>query len=123
MTIERSMCAPRVPEGSESPTETAPTREAVGTSEGAVFISKDDQCAPDVPWLSLDQVTDPGAYVCRSSGDLVRIVASGQPLGAGELLEKRDPASIFVTLVSMNPFVPITRARMEAADRDIEVNF
>jgi len=92
-------------------------------SEPTVFVSKDHQGLPDVPWLSLDQVTDVGAYVCRNSGDLVRIVASGQPLGAEELLEKEDPASIFVTQVSVDPFVPITRARIDAADRDIEVNF
>ena len=117
------MRAPRAPEVSESPAERASTSEGVGMSDQTVFASKDDQPLPDVPWLSLDQVTGPGAYVCRSSGDLVRIVASGQPLGAEELLEKGDPTLIFVTQVSVDPFVPITRARIEAADRDIEVNF
>ena len=123
MTNERSICATRAPGVSESPAGTAPTSEGVGTSEQSVFVSKDDQRLPDVPWVALDQVTDAGAYVCRSTGDLVRIVASGQPLGAGELLEKGDPASIFVVQVSADPFVPITRARIEAADRDLEVNF
>ena len=92
-------------------------------SEQTVLVSKDDPCLPDVPWFSLDQVTELGAYVCRSSGDLVRIVASGQPMGAEKLLENADPASIFVTQISTDPFVPITRARIEAADRDIDVNF
>ena len=123
MTIERTVRAPRAREVSEFPAERDPTSEAARMSEQTAFVSENDRCFPDVPWLSLDQVTDPGAYVCRSSGDLVRIVASGRPLGAEELLEKGDPASIFVTLVSVDPFVPITRARIEAAERDIEVNF
>lgn len=123
MTSERRIRAPRAAEVSESPAEMAPTSEGVGMSEQTGFVSKDDQCLPDVPWLALDEVTDPGAYVCRGSGDLVRIVASGQPLGAEKLLDKEDPGSIFVTQVSVDPFIPITRARIEAADRDIEVNF
>ncbi len=86
-------------------------------------VSDDTRFPPDVRWIPLDEVTDAGAYVSRGSGDLVRVVAAGRPLGAEELLEKHGTAPVYLTQVSTDPFVPITRARMEAANRDIEVNF
>ena len=86
-------------------------------------VSDDTRFPPDLCWIPLDEVTDAGAYISRSSGDLVRIVAAGRALGAEELLEKHGTVPVYLTQVSTDPFVPITRARMEAANRDIEVNF
>lgn len=87
-------------------------------------VSNDTRFPPNVRWIPLDEVADAGAYISRSSGDLVRIVAGGRPpLGAEELLEEHGRTPVYLTQVSTDPFVPITRARMEAANRDIEVNF
>ncbi len=92
-------------------------------SEQAQPKSEDTRFAPNVCWTRLDEVVEPGAYVCRGTGDLVRIVAAGQPLDAEELLGEHGGAPVYVTRVSPDPFLRITQARMQAADRDVEVNF
>ena len=86
-------------------------------------VSGDTRFPANLRWTPLEEVTDAGAYICRSTGDLVRIIAGGQRMGAEELLEKYGTAPVYLTQVSTDPFVPITRVRMEAVNRDIEVNF
>lgn len=86
-------------------------------------VSDDTRFPSDVRWIPLDEVADAGAYISRSSGHLVRIVAAGRPLVGEELLEEHNTAPVYLTRVSTDPFVPITRARMAAANRDIEVHF
>ena len=86
-------------------------------------VSDDTRFPANLRWTPLEEVTEAGAYICRSTGDLIRIVARGRAMGAEELFEKQGTAPVYLTQVSMDPFVPIARARMEAANRDIEFNF
>ena len=74
-------------------------------------------------WISLEDLNEPGAYVCRGSGDLVRVTNAGQSSEAVPLLEQGTLDAVYVTQISGNPYLPIVQARMEAANRDLEINF
>jgi len=76
-----------------------------------------------VSWKSLDQISEPGAYVSRGSGDLIRVPTSGASVGGPELMEKNASDPVFVMRISVDPFLPISRARMLAANLDIEISF
>lgn len=76
-----------------------------------------------VEWNPLDEVREPGAYVCRESGDLLRIPPVGAPVGGDEMKRKIGEQQIFVTRISEDPFVPISTARIRAANMDIDVSF
>ena len=73
--------------------------------------------------VPFEAINDPGCYVCNWSGHLLRIPEDGIKPGRSPLLSitARDP--LFVTKISDNPFIPVSKARMVAADCDVNVNF
>ena len=77
----------------------------------------------DVPRKLLGEITEPGAYVCHGSGDLLRVADSETPPGNVEPIESKGGQPIYVTRISSDPFVPISKARMAAANLDIEIHF
>ncbi|MBN2562070.1 MAG: hypothetical protein JXQ75_14185 [Phycisphaerae bacterium] len=76
-----------------------------------------------MPKTLLDEITEPGAYVCRPVGDLIRVVQNGASLDDAELIEKHGTGPMYVTRISEDPFISISRARIIAANLDIEVHF
>jgi len=74
-------------------------------------------------WVALDQITEPGAYVTREGGHLIRIPRDGGSQGDQELLNPPADQTVDVTKISSNPFIPISQARFATAGLDIEVNF
>ncbi len=79
--------------------------------------------AGDVSRTPLGEVKEPGAYVCFGTGDLIRVVRTDAPSSEVELVDKHGDQPMLVTRVSEDPFVPISQARMAAANLDIEINF
>lgn len=80
--------------------------------------------SPDnVRWISLDQIVEPGAYVCRETGDLIRVPKDGGSSGDQELFGQHSEQPKHVTRIHPDPFIPITKARFAAAELDIEINF
>ena len=71
----------------------------------------------------LDEVTEPGAYISKGTGDLVRIVQRGAFLEGKELLNRHDDEPVYVARISNDPFIPISQARLAAANSDITINF
>ena len=76
-----------------------------------------------VSWESLDQINEPGAYVSRGGGDLIRVPVSGASCGDAELMDKHSSEPVYVTRISGDPFLPISNARIAAANLDIEISF
>ena len=76
-----------------------------------------------ISWVLLEQVSQPGAYVCRGTGDLIRVTSSGPAGMESELIRKHHDESMYVTLVSADPFIPISQARIAAANLDLDVDF
>ena len=75
------------------------------------------------PRKLLDEITAPGAYVCHGSGDLIRVSESEVTSDDAEALKSAATEPVYVTLVSKDPFVPISQARLAAANLDIEISF
>ena len=73
--------------------------------------------------LPFEDLDEPGTYFCNWSGHLIRVPEEGVKKGRSPIIEivGRDP--IFVTKLSDDPFLPLTKARMIAADLDHAVNF
>ena len=75
------------------------------------------------PLKLLEEITEPGAYICRDSGDLVRVTQSDAPSDDMELLKRQGTELVYVTQLSRDPFMPISLARIAAANLDMEINF
>ncbi len=74
-------------------------------------------------WQPLGDVKEPGAYVCRESGDLLRIAPTGVASDSSELLERQETEPVYVVRIHPDPFVAISRARVLAANLDLEISF
>lgn len=72
---------------------------------------------------AFEQITDPGAYVDLECGRLFRMPEDSLALGRSPLIEAVGREPLIVTKVSDDPFVPISEARLRAADLDVKVNF
>ena len=73
--------------------------------------------------VPFEAINEPGCYVCNWSGHLLRVPNDAIQLGRSPLLSITGIDTPFVTRINGDPFVPVTRARMLAADLDITVNF
>lgn len=73
-----------------------------------------------VKWVPLHEVTEPGAYVSRDAGDLIRLSRSG---GDGDTPDQGQEKPTYVTRISPDPFVAIGRLRLAAANLDLEIDF
>lgn len=73
--------------------------------------------------IPFESINESGCYLCNWSGHLLRVPEDGIKPGRSPLLSMtaRDP--LFVTKISENPFVPVSKARLLAADCDVDVNF
>lgn len=70
-----------------------------------------------------DQICDPGTYICNWSGHLLRVPEDGVAPGRSPLINFVGPEPLYVTMISDNPFITITKARMLASNLDLDVNF
>ena len=73
--------------------------------------------------LPFDGIREPGAYICRWSGHLLRVPETGigTELTPGMSVVAAD--ALLVTKIDDDPYVPVTRARLLAANQDVPVNF
>lgn len=69
------------------------------------------------------QINEPGTYVCNWSGHLLRVPEDSIALGRSPLMTITAQEDLFVTKISDNPFVPVSKARLLAAENDLLVNF
>ena len=70
-----------------------------------------------------DNVTDPGAYVERGSGDLYRVPKEALVPGGSPIIHKESRGASRLVQVSRNPFVTTLEARLRCAQHNIEPNF
>lgn len=73
--------------------------------------------------IPFDGINEPGCYVCNWSGHLLRVPEDSIKPGRSPLLTIRGVDTLFVTKLSGDPFVPVSKARTLAADCDVLVNF
>jgi len=73
--------------------------------------------------IPFESVNQPGCYVCNWSGHLLRVPEDGIKPGRSPLLSIKGQETLFVTKICGDPFIPVSKARMLAADCDVAVNF
>jgi hypothetical protein len=68
-------------------------------------------------------LSDPGTYFCNWSGHLLRVPKDAVRQGRSPVIEILGTETLYVTKLSDDAFIPVTKARMIAADLDHAVNF
>jgi hypothetical protein len=73
--------------------------------------------------IPFEAINDPGCYVCNWSGHLLRVPEDSIKPGRSPLITIRGNEPLFVTRISGDPFLSVSKARQLAADCDVPVNF
>ena len=70
-----------------------------------------------------EAINEPGCYICNWSGHLLRVPEDGVAPGRSPLINIIGNEPLFVTKISDNPYVTLTKAKMIASNLDCCVNF
>ena len=92
----------------------------VGTHPNTQNYGQTNGCGTCIPF---DNIQEPGCYVCNWSGHLLRVPEDGVAAGRSPLVNIIGTEPLFVTMLSDNPFITITKAKMIASNLDCNVNF
>ena len=89
-------------------------------SQGTQFIEKSASVGTTMPFESIQE---PGCYICNWTGHLLRVPEDGVAPGRSPLLNIIGTVPLVVTKISENPYLTLTKAKMIAANIDVNVNF
>ena len=70
-----------------------------------------------------DAINEPGAYICNWSGHLLRVPQDAVTAGRSPKLNIVGLEPLMVTKISDNPYITLTKAKLLAANFDLNVNF
>ncbi len=73
--------------------------------------------------IPFEAIQDPGCYICNWSGHLLRVPEDGVAPGRSPLLTIVGCEPLFVTKISENPYMTLTKAKVVASNYDLAVNF
>ncbi len=73
--------------------------------------------------VPFDSLNEPGTYICDWSGHMMRVPGDSLKSGRSPLMMITGKEPLFLTKISDDPFIPISKARLLAANCDLEVNF
>lgn len=73
--------------------------------------------------IPFDQINEPGCYVCNWSGHLLRVPPDGIAPGRSPLMNFVGRKALFVTKIGNDPYMTVTKARLLAANADLDVRF
>jgi len=73
--------------------------------------------------IPFDGINEPGAYVCNWSGHLLRVPEDGFTAGRSPVVNIVGREPLYVTKISENPYVTLTKAKLLAANFDLHVNW
>jgi hypothetical protein len=73
--------------------------------------------------IPFEAINEPGCYVCNWSGHLLRVPEDSIKPGRSPLMTLKGTEPLFVTKISADPFLTVSKARQIAADCDVPVNF
>jgi hypothetical protein len=79
--------------------------------------------AGQCPTIPFEQINEPGCYICNWSGHLLRVPDDGVAHGRSPLVNIIGNEPLFVTKLSTDPYIPVTKARLLASNYDVWVNF
>lgn len=73
--------------------------------------------------LPFDGIHEPGTYVCKWSGHLLRVPQDGFTTERTPRISVIGASPLLVTKLDDDPFIPVNKARLLAAEQDVAVNF
>ena len=73
--------------------------------------------------MPFEEISEPGTYFSNWSGHLLRIPEDGLKAGCSPVIDIRGKSPMIVTKLSDDPYMTLTKARIIAADLDLDVNF
>ena len=73
--------------------------------------------------IPFENIKEPGTYVSNWTGHLIRVPGDALKQGNSPTIAILGKEPMVVSKVSDDPFINLTRARMLAADLDLNVNF
>lgn len=73
--------------------------------------------------VCFEDLNSPGTYYSLWTGHLIRVPEDGVKPGRSPVIEIIGKEPMMVTKLSDDPYLVLTKARMIAADLDLEVNF
>ena len=73
--------------------------------------------------MPFEAIGAPGTYVCNWSGHLLRVPEDAIKPGRSPLMNLIGTRPLFVSKISSDPFIQVSKARMLAANYDVPVNF
>ncbi len=73
--------------------------------------------------IQFEHLNEPGTYVCMWSGHMLRVPEDAIKPGHSPVLGITAREPLFVIKLSGDPYIPVSKARMIAADWDVAVNF
>ena len=73
--------------------------------------------------IPFEAINEPGCFICNWSGHLLRIPDDAVKPNRSPVVSMKGLETLFVTKISNDPYVPVTKARLLAADCDVTVNF
>lgn len=77
----------------------------------------------NVTQIPFDELQEAGTYLSNWTGHLVRVPEDGLKPGRSPVIDIRGLEPMMLTKLSDDPFIPLTKARIIAADLDLYVNF
>jgi len=92
-------------------------------AEQAKMVSIEPQHRTSLPEVAWQELTEPGAYVERGTGDLYRVPKEALIQGASPVIRKESLGASRLVRLSRNPFITTLEARMVACQHNIEPNF
>ena len=90
------------------------------TPNASTQTYQDSNCGSVFPF---EYINEPGSYICQWNGHLLRVPDDGVAAGRSPMVNIVGPEQLFVTKISNNPWIPLTKARMLASNYDLHVNF
>ena len=73
--------------------------------------------------IPFENISEPGCYICNWTGHLMRVPPDGVAPGRSPLLNMIGHDPLYVTKLTDDPYIPVTKARMIASNFDLAVNF
>ena len=98
-------------------------RKGRGSMQRVKNTSVEPQSRSSLPEVSWEEITEPGAYVERGTGDLYRIPKEALISGTSPVIHKQSAGASRLARVSRNPFLTTLGARLRCAQHNIEPNF
>lgn len=92
-------------------------------AESARVVSIEPEGRRSFPEFSWHDVTEPGAYIERGTGDLYRIPKEALIAGGSPMIRKESLGASRLVQISKNPFVMTMEARLLACEYNIQPNF